>query len=206
MHDSDTWLLYPQHHLWFNKLYLAEIEGYSCGPSGIAPTVSAEYVIKPIYNLLGMGLGARVDYIEAGNCSKVEPGYFWCEYLEGNHYSVTYYWDKSWKIKHAYQGFNDKNCLTKFNKWVRVAVDIPAPSYLNCLQDVSIINVEYKNNNPFEVHLRSSPDPEVLEMIPIWQSSINSVEHYKILGYTFTNSFDDADTLLKDPRIGFMVK
>ena len=206
MHDSDAWKIYPQHHLWFNKLYLAEIEGYICGPSGVAPTVSAEYIVKPIYNLLGMGLGARVEYIESEDYSKVEPGYFWCEYLEGNHYSVTYYWDNLWNTKHAYQGFNDKNCLTKFHKWVKVDVDIPAPSYLSCLQDVPIINIEYKNNKPFEIHLRDSPDPEVLEMVPIWQSTRNSIEQYKTVGYTFISSFDDADTLLKDPRIGFMIK
>ncbi len=206
MDDSDAWKLYPHHHKWFNKLYIAEIEGYSCGPSGVAPTSSAEYIIKPTYNLSGMGIGARIEYISAGDYSKVEPGYFWCEYLEGNHYSVTYYWDSCWKVLHTYQGFNDKSCLTKFFKWVKIDIEIAAPTYLDCLSDVPIINVEYKGAKPFEVHLRGTSDPAVSEMIPIWQSTIDSIDMLTKDGYIFIESFDDADTLLKDPRIGFMIK
>ena len=204
--DPEAWKLYPQHHKWFNKLYIAELEGYACGPSGVAPTISTDYIIKPTYNLSGMGIGARVEYIEAGDSSKVEPGYFWCEYLLGNHYSVTYTWDSYWKVLHTYQGFNDKKCFTKFYKWVKVDNPIPAPDYLNWLSDVSIINVEYKENKPFEVHLRGTPDPEVSEMIPIWQSTRDLIDSYYLKGYTFVKSFDNANSLLKDARLGFMVK
>ena len=206
MEDSDAWKLYPQHHKWFNKLYIAELEGYNCGPSGVAPTTSDEYIIKPIYNLSGMGVGARVEYIEAGDYSKVEPGYFWCDYLEGNHYSVTYYWDSYWKALHTYQGFNDKCCLTKFHKWVKVDIEIPTPSYLACLSDVPIINVEYKGTNPFEVHLRGTPDPQASEIIPIWQSNIDLIDSYTSQGYVFIESFDDANGMLIDSRLGFMFK
>lgn len=206
MYDSDAWALYPQHHKWFNKLYIAELEGYSCGPSGVAPTTSAEYIVKPTYNLSGMGIGARVVYINAGDCSKVEPGYFWCEYLEGNHYSVTYQWTNYWKPLHTYQGFNEKQDLTKFLKWVKVANSIPAPDYLSCLSDVPIINVEYKDSKPFEIHLRGTPDPAVNEMIPIWKSNVNSIESYVKQGYFFIESFDDANSMLVDSRLGFMIK
>jgi hypothetical protein len=109
-------------------------------------------------------------------------------------------------VLHTYQGFNDKRCLTKFFKWVKVDIEIPAPAYLTCLSDVPIINVEYKGDKPFEVHLRGTPDPTVSEMIPIWQSNIDLIDSYTSQGYTFIESFDDADTLLKDPRIGFMTK
>lgn len=206
MEDSDAWKLYPQHHKWFNKLYIAELEKYSCGPSGVAPTISAEYIIKPTYNLSGMGIGARVEYISAGDCSKVEPGYFWCEYLEGNHYSVTYQWANYWKPLHTYQGFNEKQDLTKFLKWVRVEHKLPAPSYLACLSDVPIINVEYKDNRPFEIHLRGTPDPKVAEMIPIWKSTVDNIESYIKQGYVFIESFDDANSMLVDSRLGFMIK
>jgi hypothetical protein len=204
--DEEAWRLYPQHHKWFNKLYIAELEGYACGPSGVAPTISAEYIIKPTYNLSGMGIGARLAYIEAGDYTKVEPGYFWCDYLQGNHYSVTYVWRDCWEVSHTYQGFNEKECFTKFFKWIKVNNPIPAPNYLNCLSDVNIINVEYKDNKPFEVHLRGSPDPEVSEMIPIWQSTADLIDSYCRQGYTFIESFDNADNLLKDARVGFMIK
>jgi len=204
--DTEAWKLYPQHHKWFNKLYIAEVEGYECGPSGVAPEVSNEYIVKPIYNLSGMSIGARTEYIQAGDSSKVEPGYFWCEYLQGNHYSVTYTWEGYWRLLHTYQGFNSKECFTKFFKWIKVDNPIPAPDYLNQLSDVSVINVEYKENKPFEIHLRGSPDPEVSEMIPIWQSTRDLIDTYYLQGYTFVKSFDNANSLLKDARLGFMVK
>lgn len=204
--DSDAWIQYPQHRKWFNKLYIADLEGYACGPSGLAPLMSDEYIVKPIYNLSGMGIGARVEFIEAGDVSKVEPGYFWCEYLKGNHYSVTYKWDNCWKVLHTYQGFNNKEFLSKFTKWLRVDNPIPAPAYLDCLSDVSVINVEYKDKKPFEVHLRGNPDPHVEELIPVWASTVDLIDSYYLDGYSFVSSFDDADTLLKDARIGFMVK
>ena len=90
MYDEDAWLKYPHHHNWFNKLYVAEQMGYYCGPCGFAPSRSDYYIVRPIYNLGGMGVGTSIQYIEADDYTMVPPGYFWCEILLGKQYSATY--------------------------------------------------------------------------------------------------------------------
>ena len=107
-HDLDEWELwekFPQHHLWWNKLYVAEKFGYQCGPGATPIPESKQYVIRPIYNLAGMGIGAEVKFLEKGDRSSVPPGYFWCEYFKGTHYSASYIWNKaSWKNIHCWIG------------------------------------------------------------------------------------------------------
>ena len=206
MNDADAWKLYPHHHKWFNKLYLAELMGYKCGPSGVAPNTTGVYIIRPIYNLSGMGAGAQVLKIEAGDTTKVPPGYFWCEYYGGQHYSVTYEWNNGWKQKTCYQGFNTKKSLTYFEKWCKVNIQIIPPEFLDELSDVGCINVEYKGIKPIEVHLRGSTDPEYNILIPIWLSTANDIDIYEEKGYKFIEDYDDADSFIDDPRIGFMVK
>ena len=98
--DFEAWEKYPQHHKWFDKLYLAELMGYKCGPTGTAPDVTDHYVVRPIYNLSGMGVGAKIVKIDAGDFTKVPPGYFWCEFMPGIQYSATYQWlEGSWVPK-----------------------------------------------------------------------------------------------------------
>ncbi len=63
MDDDDAYKKYQKHHKWFNKLYLAESLGYNCGPCGLAPDVSGWYMVRPIYNLYGMGAFAEKKWI-----------------------------------------------------------------------------------------------------------------------------------------------
>jgi hypothetical protein len=86
LNDAQAYLLYRQQRKWFNKLWFAEQMDYECGPSGIAPRKSNWYIVRPIMNISGMGAGAKKEYIEAGDLSKVPPGYFWCEWFEGIQY------------------------------------------------------------------------------------------------------------------------
>ena len=61
--DSEAWIQYPQHRKWFNKLYIADLEGYACGPSGLPPLRSDEYIINTgqcldcIYTTIFMSFG-----------------------------------------------------------------------------------------------------------------------------------------------------
>ena len=99
-HDLDEWeiwLEYPQYHKWWNKLYLSQVMGYSCGPCGTKIPETAEYVIRPIYNLAGMGIGTEIKVLKKGDLSSVPPGYFWCEYFKGRHFSATYAKREKWK-------------------------------------------------------------------------------------------------------------
>lgn len=201
MDDCDAWATYPWGRRWFNKLWVAQRLGYVCGPCGVAPSVSAKYVVRPIYNLSGMGVGATVKHIAAGDFSATPPGYFWCEYFTGRHLSVTY---AVGQPLHAYEGFNSPENLSRFHRWIRVD-DLPAlPQRLTSLRRVPVLNVEYVGGRVIEVHLRGTPDPLYDELIPIWAGQCTVAPP----GWKFVSSVDDADGHLSqsERRLGFLVR
>lgn len=213
--DCDAWMKYPQHHNWFNKLWVAEKFGYTCGPAGTDIPKSGTYVVRPIYNLGGMGAKAQVMSLPEGDYSTVPPGYFWCEYFNGTHYSVNYEWkwdrdtiNGEWIGTSCWAGINMPINLTKFTEWKRSDYIPPVPVELNELNDVNEINVEFIDHNIIEVHLRESPDPEYDHMIPIWESDLGRYkhDHYEIHGYKWIEAYDNANGYIDDPRIGFYVK
>ncbi len=221
--DTDAWLAYPQHRNWFNKLFVAEKMGYTCGPCGLAPQKSDYYVVRPIYNLAGMGLGASVKWINAGDKSVVPPGYFWCEYFKGFHYSATYEFCHGgignskpyWKPLHCWIGYNTSNNLTKFTKWERSSSYVPeVPREFNELSSL-IINIEFKGQNPIEVHLRGSGNPdgsldsEYNEYIPVWASDTIDIDAYLALGYTYRPDEEDMSDVYPytdERRLGFLLR
>ena len=221
--DYELWDRYPKYHKWFNKLYISELLNYKCGPSGTAPTVSDYYVVRPIYNLAGMGLGASVKWIDAGDKSAVPPGYFWCEYFKGFHYSATYKFRHGgintskpyWEPLHCWIGYNSSNNLTKFTKWERSSSYIPeVPREFNELSGF-IINIEFKGQNPIEVHLRGSGNPDgsldsnYNEYIPVWASDAIDIDSYIALGYTYLPDEEDMSDVYPyttERRLGFLVK
>ena len=207
MNDDDAWKRYPQHRLWFNKLWLSDRLGYECGPSGLAPETTKYYVVRPIYNLSGMGIGAEYVYIEAGDASKVPPGYFWQELFRGEHYSATFVYEKGWRTKTCYQGFRDTNDLWRFCRWRRSSKKLMLPGMFEELRDVERINVEFKGNKIIEVHLRDTPDPHYDEFVPVWEDTTQEMlDKYIEMGYTYKNNYDDADGFLGTPRLGFFVR
>lgn len=197
MDDSDSWVAYPEHRQWFNKLHIADTFGYRAGPCGLAPPVSDEYIVRPIYNLSGMSVGASIKWIDAGDTTKVPPGYFWCEVFHGPHISVSYTNGIPCK---AWQGH--KTGL-QFDRWTRSDQLIDLPFQLRDL-NVPIINVEYIGGQVIEVHLRDTPDPDYDELIPIWSN--DPVDKYEKMGYDYIEAYDDADGFLDVPRKGFLVK
>ena len=214
MDDYQAWELYPKHRNWFNKLWVADRLGYDCGPSGVAPKETKEYIVRPIFNLIGMGVGARFQTIEADDYSAVEPGYFWCEKFNGIHISASFKFHHGlkgeWKPISAYEGFKQSNDpLFKFSEWKRIDLDnVPeVPRLLNKLSDIHIINVEFINGIVIEVHLRDTPDPDYDHFIPVWSSDLGVKKQYmEENGFSFVESYEDADGFLDDPRIGFLVK
>jgi hypothetical protein len=69
-----------------------------------------------------------------------------------------------------------------------------------------VINVEFIDEKPIEVHLRTSPDPNYGELIPIWSGEEHLIDKYTKMGYSYIESHDHANGFLKQPRLGFMVK
>ena len=207
--DSDAYEMYPDLRHWFNKLWLSEQLGYNCGPAGIAPKISAGYVVRPIMNLVGMSAGAKILWIHAGDVTVVPPGYFWCEEFEGRQISVDYVWEGQWVPVSGWEATVDSDNLYKFKRWTRI-YDLPLLPGLFFQEpaehNVTRINVEFIGDKVIEVHLRHSPDPEYDHLIPIWQDEQKIVEHFKQLGYVYIQSFDDADGFIERPRLGFMAK
>lgn len=162
-----------------------------------------------------MGVGTSIKYIESGDNSKVPPGYFWCEVLLGKQYSATYEFMHGgihdskpyWKPISCWEADLAPNSHTKYVMWRRSTYFPEVPRLFNVLSDVKRINVEFKGNCPFEVHLRDTPDPDYDVLIPIWKdTSIADIEWYLKQGYTYVSDPDDSNGFLELPREGFMVK
>lgn len=210
--DEDNYQKYPHHRKWFNKLWVAELFKYDCGPNAVPPSKDGTYVVRPIYNLSGMGVGATVKELKAGDKKTVPPGYFWCEFLKGKHYSANYKWKVDhitggeWEGVSCWEGTNMPINLSKFTEWKRSEYIPEVPAELKELYDVKEINVEFKGNQVIEVHLRTSSDPDYDHFIPVWKSDEGRVSHYLMHGFKYIEFFDDADGHLKDPRVGFLVK
>lgn len=199
--DPDAWTTFPHHRAWFDKLRLSLMLGYHCGPAGTAPAASNTYIIRPTYNLSGMGVGARFSYIEANDCRAVEPGYFWCEVFEGDQHSVDYTWDGKWRATSSWKATRGTT-LSRFERWDRSIFTPSPPLVFDVLRDVKTINIEFIGDKIIEVHLRPSPDPQTGNtLIPVWEdqqhltSRPNFIEHY-----------DDADGHLDVPRLGFLIE
>ena len=56
LEERELYRKLPHLHNWWNKLYVAEKFGHLCGPGGTEIPETREYVIRPIYNLAGMGI------------------------------------------------------------------------------------------------------------------------------------------------------
>lgn len=197
--DARAWIAYPQHRHWFDKLHFSLRMNYQCGPCGVAPAATGEYVVRPIYNLDGMSAGARILQIEAQDDSKVEPGYFWCERFFGPHISVTYRWDDGWQQISAWQGFLAEGSLARFVRWERSADLLTPPAICAELTGVSHLNVEYVGGMPIEVHLRASPDPDWGNvLIPVWADEPQPEG--------LLESYDDASGFIPVARTGFIIR
>lgn len=209
MNDIEVYIEYPHLRHWHNKLWLSEQLGYNCGPASIPPKESGWYIVRPIINLSGMSVGAKKIWIDARDHTKVPPGYFWCEWFDGNQYSVTYQWhdySDGWKPISCWQGFKEESNLSKFSKWLKTDFYPPIGIFFHELADFNKINIEYIENNPIEVHLRTSPNPEYNELIPVWKGQEELVDKYTKIGYDYITGYEDADGFLDTPRLGFLVK
>ena len=209
MNDIQAYREYPHLRHWYNKLWLSEQLGYNCGPASISPSSSGWYIVRPIMNLSGMGIGAEKVWIDAGDHTKVPPGYFWCEWFEGNQYSVTYQWNgyhTGWKPISCWQGIKEEDDLSKFSRWLKTDFYPHIGIFFHELSDLEKINIEYIENNIIEVHLRTSPEPDYNELIPVWKGQEEVVDKYIKMGYNYITSYDDAEGFLDTPRVGFLVK
>ena len=224
--DYEAWERYPQFRSVFNKLELSLKLGYNCGPACVPVTRSGMYIIRPIYNLYGMSVSARFAFISRDdklsmeNHKFVPPGHFWCEAFEGSHYSIDYryIYDGKGGIHSRWEPINttigEKDGL-QFTKWTKIKNKYwDLPNWLDELQEVGYLNIEFIDDKIIEIHLRTGhdivdDDPIGTEMIPIWKDTPEQIiEEYIVQGYTkHDNPFAevyDASGYIENPRIGYL--
>jgi hypothetical protein len=231
--DYEAWEKFPEHRWIFNKLELSLKLGYNCGPACVPVRNTGNYVVRPIYNLYGMGVGAHRLFLRGSedrdDMTKhkfIPPGHFWCEWFEGNHYSIDYRWSDEgkggihshWEPICTTIGEQDGD-LEKFTSWKKVINHHHVlPFWLYDFAGCKELNIEYINDNILEVHLRTGndvvhDDPVGTEIKPVWQSDTkyNKLQQGAIDSdgwQYFDNSADgelyDASGYIKDPRVGYL--
>jgi len=167
--DEEAWVSAEVGDLWlFDKLILSRKLGYSCGPAGVPVPKPAEYIVRPISNLKGMGLGASIRYIQ-DTTDYLPAGYFWCELFRGRHISVDY---ESGVPVLAVEGFREPDVpLYRFLRWERVSDLYPIPLTLSVLRKFPYLNIEFIDSKVIEVHLRLNPDFKYgnSRAVPVWE-------------------------------------
>jgi len=220
--DWDLWNLKPDYRWTFNKLEVAIRCGYNAAPVPVPVNITGKYCVRPIYNLVGMGIQSSIETLNEGELLQSKhPGMFWCEYFDGPHYSIDYEWQEDhqvggwWNPIFSTQGFNSDDNLIQFTHWNKIDhPNIKLPSFLNELSGNKVLNIEFKGSKIIEIHLRLgnlAGDWLGLEsantIVPVWDSTTKEkCQQLEKMGYTYINR--DADTLghLKDNRKGFYYK
>jgi len=156
--DVQAYLYYPDHNRIYNKLKLFEYQNVRAFPLPIIPK-KYPVVIKPIINLCGMGLNSK----KINNYKQLKPylrsNLFWCEYLEGSHYSWDFIIKDGKIIKYVvFEGI--KKTFGTFKYW-QLLHNITIPKIIieyieDYLNDYTgSLNIETINYIMIEAHLRS---------------------------------------------------
>lgn len=187
------WLVADPNDLWiFDKLILARKLGYVCGPAGVDVPKPGNYIVRPITNIEGMGRDAEIVWLDRST-SHLRPGTFWCEIFTGQHLSVDYV-DQKQVL--CVLGVREPGApLYKWNRWIRMNVEVPFPQFLKSLP-YKHINIETIEGRLVEVHLRHNPDfdDDYEAIFPVWEGESTVPPN----GYRFK---EDPDY----KRLGFFV-
>jgi hypothetical protein len=160
IHPSDLWV--------YNKLFLSRMLGYTCGPIGTTVPKSDFYIVRPSFNLLGLGRFARKEWIEKYT-DQFHPAEFWCEIFVGEHLSVDFYQKEAELVVLGTRDMNDP--YYKWKKWEKINKKVKFPEILNHLEgNYDWINCEFIDGNLIEVHFRRNPDFRYGNSvaIPVW--------------------------------------
>ncbi len=161
IHSQDLWV--------YNKLFLSRVLEYNCGPTGTTVPKPDFYIVRPSFNLLGMGRFARKEWLY--DCTDhLHPSEFWCEIFEGPHLSVDY---RNKIPELVVLGTrDDKDPYYKWKKWEKIEKKVNFPDILTHLKgDYEWINCEFIGDKLIEVHFRQNPDFRYNNSvaIPVWE-------------------------------------
>ena len=181
--SSDEWNSIHPEDLWvYNKLFLNHRLGHLCGPTGVSVPYSGYYIVRPSFNLLGMGRFSRKEWIYK-NTEHFHPAEFWCEMFYGDHYSVDY---QNKESKLVVLGEKDEDDpFYRWKKWTKINFKVDFPDILNNLKgDYEWINCEFIGNHLIEVHFRRNPDFRYGNSvaIPVWNDEkVENIENLEFI-------------------------
>lgn len=154
----------PQ-HLWiYNKLFLSQCLGYTCGPMGLEVPEPGFYIVRPCMNLMDTG-EYHTEWIEKST-EHLHPGEFWCQVFEGDHLSIDYEYTADatgcypqWAEDHSvdYHIKRQKRALKNTDGiWTDIDIKVPYPNILTTigLYRYGWINCEFIGDKLIEVHFR----------------------------------------------------
>lgn len=181
--DLDAWQKYPNYNFLYNKMFICKIQNLKYAPMPILPK-KFPVVIKPITNLMGMGLNSikitsKKEFIKYFNSN-----HFWCEFITGEHLS----WDLlliNGIIKYVccFKGFKNQKKFGTFKYW-KFIKNINTPNFFFEFVDTYLknfsgcINLETINNKIIECHLRMGD----IDQLP--------KDHLRYILYTYINKND----------------
>jgi hypothetical protein len=226
--DYQAWERYGQSDFrWvFNKLEVALRGGLHAGPAAVPPGEDGLYISRPVYNLYGMGIGAEQfsytseQYEDMVQHKIVPPGYFWCEWVPGQHLSIDYqkYDNGAWEVSSVWMGqhYSDSN-LVRFKSWTRLSnraapsvADLPMTLEWLSGDEVSFFNVEMRGEHIVEIHLRPGDLmfkdlPVGTVLYPVWDNVEELPRGQWIPDIDPNMSKYTADGHLTEIRDGFIV-
>ena len=173
IHPSDLWV--------YNKLFLSRVLGYTCGPVGTTVPRPDFYIVRPSFNLLGMGRFARKEWLYKYT-DHIHPAEFWCEIFEGTHLSVDFKNKKSELVVLGTR--DDDDPYYKWEKWEKIDLDVQFPKILDDLKgNYEYINCEFIGGRLIEVHFRQNPDFRYgnTVAIPVWNDEMGKNEQYRYI-------------------------
>lgn len=156
--DEVAWQHFKHFRWVYNKLEIAETQGLPCGLIPVPPT---EYpvVVKPLHNLFGGGLGARVVHTQEQYDLITDPGLFWSPYHFGEHHSIDLILQEG-EIREMFTFRGEKLQFGAFDYWELIQdddelleliepwIDEYMEGYTGCL------NIETVGDYIIEVQLR----------------------------------------------------
>lgn len=177
--DEGAWEYFTDYRCMYNKLDVALSQNIKSAPMGVEPKKFPVFM-KPIINLHGMGLGSRIlrtreDYENNKHLS----GYFWMEFLEGEHLSRDIILEKGKVVfTLTFKGHSLGGGMFDFWETIKISEKEKVSDHITNwiekhFKDFSgCINIETIGDMMIDCHLRMG-DIDALSDLELMQSIIN---------------------------------
>ena len=191
IYDREVYPQVPEEDRWIlNKLMLSERLGHNCGPVGMS-VPAGKYCLRPQNSIRGLGHGGffEIDVDNVSTFMPIVPGYFWCEWFDGDHFFTQYINDVPVNTSHGVVTNNIMSTLPgRSTRWGNIDDATPLPA---ALQGVSrYMQVEALGDKIIEVAFRmmaTNARPQVI-------ADYKSIDpHYDPTDITMGNS--DVDRI-----------